>query len=270
MQYLLARPSSPLQFFVKQYWAMENCFSAGVHLERIIPTGLPVLYFYLSDKPVLIQANSQDHLKHHAYLCGQYNQFFDLQVTGNMHLFAVVFQPYALSMIFGIPSTELVNDQISLQEIYPQLGHELSSKIGDAISFAERVDIIETFIFKQLKKKPEHTHMARLRSSINIISQENYFNSAQLAANACLSRKQFERVFRQFIGLPPHKFIRVLRLQKSLLQKQLFPGANLTRVAIEAGYFDQSHMIREFKNLTGMTPKKYFSVCIPHSDFFMM
>lgn len=249
---------------------MENCFSAGAHVERIIPTGLPVLYFYLSEKPVLKLANSKKQLNNNTYLCGQYNHFFDLQVTGKMDLFAVVFQPYALSMIFGIPSPDFINNQISLQDIYPLLDHELSDKIANAITFAERVDIIETFIFQQLRKIPEHAHLARLRSSINFIARENHYNTNQLAGNACLSKKQFERIFRQFIGLPPHKFIQVLRLQKALLQKQLLPAAHLTRIAMEAGYFDQSHMNREFKNLTGMTPKKYFSAGTPHSDFFMM
>lgn len=268
MQHLSAIPSAPLRFLVKHYWGMDNCFSASTqHVERIIPTGLPVLYFYLNDKPRIFQSRQQ--LKSPAYLCGQYNQFFDLQVNGNFTLFAVVLQPYALPVIFNLPAIELFNYQIPLQDLLPKLDQEITSKIGEAADFYQRVSIIENFILEKSGKNTSLTYLPRLQKSLCSLERETMLNTSQLAENACLSRKQFERMFQHFVGLPPRQFIKVLRLQKVLWLKHNSPAANLTQIALKSGYFDQAHMTRDFKGMTGLTPIKYFSICKPYADFFM-
>lgn len=267
MQYLSAIPSPPLQFLVKQYWGMENCFSAGkAHVERIIPTGLPVLYFYLNHRPLILQ--SKKRLTSTAYLCGQYNRFYDLQVAGHLHLFAVVFQPYAMPLFFNLPAFDFFNHQIPLKEALPEIGAELSNKIEEASTFHQRVFVLECFFLRQLKKYSSFDYLPRLQDSLNQLNREAV-STSQLAENACLSRKQYERVFQKFIGLPPRQFIKVLRLQKALWHKKMAPCENLSSIAVSSGYFDQSHMVREFKSLTGMTPKHYFSNCEPHADYFM-
>ena len=72
---------------------------------------------------------------------------------------------------------------------------------------------------------------------------------------ACLSRKQFEREFKTFVGMGPKRYTHIVRLQKAFLQHQKSTGINHAQIALASGYADQSHYIREFKKHCGYTPK---------------
>jgi len=79
-----------------------------------------------------------------------------------------------------------------------------------------------------------------------------------LANDYFLSERQFERQFRKFSGFSPKLFSRIVRFQSALTQY----GNNeksLTEIALETGYYDQSHFIHDFKEFSGYHPKQYFS-----------
>lgn len=77
-----------------------------------------------------------------------------------------------------------------------------------------------------------------------------------------------QRIFHEYIGLNPKEFMRVVRFHKALFILQNDPSMNFTRLTYECGYYDQSHLIREFKQFAGYTPREYMAACSPHSDYF--
>ena len=81
---------------------------------------------------------------------------------------------------------------------------------------------------------------------------------AELAALAGLSVWRFATVFRQQMGLSPHRYI--CRLRVELAQALIRAGMPPATVASEAGFYDQSHLSRHFKNWCGMTPGQYLSI----------
>ena len=85
---------------------------------------------------------------------------------------------------------------------------------------------------------------------------------------ACLSEKQFSRVFSDNIGLSPKEFSRIIRIQRALSILQNLPRINFAQLAYDCGYTDQSHMIKEFKQFSGYTPKEFLSLYNPFSDYF--
>ena len=91
---------------------------------------------------------------------------------------------------------------------------------------------------------------------------------AHKANTACLSTKQFTRIFTEYIGTSPKEFLRIIRVQRALFLLQQNPQCNFAQVAYSCGFSDQSHMIREFKLFTGYTPLEYLSVYTPISDYF--
>ena len=81
---------------------------------------------------------------------------------------------------------------------------------------------------------------------------------AELAALAGLSVWRFATVFRQQMGLSPHRYI--CRLRVELAQALIRAGMPPATVASEAGFYDQSHLSRHFKNVFGMTPGQYHTI----------
>ena len=80
---------------------------------------------------------------------------------------------------------------------------------------------------------------------------------AELADLAGLSVWRFATVFRQQVGISPHRFICKLRVQRA--QELMRSGLPAACAASEAGFYDQSHLSRHFKNICGMTPGQYLS-----------
>ncbi|MFL5788671.1 MAG: helix-turn-helix domain-containing protein [Flavisolibacter sp.] len=76
----------------------------------------------------------------------------------------------------------------------------------------------------------------------------------QLASHACLSVRQFERVFQQRIGLAPKHFSRMVRFWQAWKMKERQPGLSWIRIAHECEYFDQMHLIRDFHEFAGVNP----------------
>ncbi len=89
----------------------------------------------------------------------------------------------------------------------------------------------------------------------------------KLADTVCLGKKQYERIFRENVGMNPKEYARVVRFQKAMRLMQC-GIRNYAGIAAECGYSDQSHFIRDFKALSGHTPKELLKHCTPYSDLF--
>jgi AraC-like DNA-binding protein len=91
----------------------------------------------------------------------------------------------------------------------------------------------------------------------------------QLAVQQSTSRRQLERRFANTVGLSPKQLAKIIRLQhtlKNLEQKQF---NNLASLAVENGYFDQAHFIKDFKEFTGITPKQFYADSLKMSSLFI-
>ena len=73
------------------------------------------------------------------------------------------------------------------------------------------------------------------------------------------SERSLERIFRERVGLSPKKFARIVRFQNILRTIENVPDSKMLDAALTFGYFDQSHMIRDFREFSGKSPQDYFN-----------
>ena len=268
MSIQIASPSSFLSSYIKQYWEIENHVAEGEQYDqRIIPCGLTELMFYFGDRPTASDSNKA--IQDISLLSGQHHEYYDLTISGTLSLFSIVFQPHGLMMFFDIPLSKLFNQNVSLKHLINNSTEELESRMFEAGGFSERIYLAERFLLSRLEKSNKLFHFSRIQHSIKIInSTMGNVGIDYLASEACLSRKQYERVFSDFVGSSPKQFLKTVRFQSAVHKKSLSPQMNLTSLAFDSGYYDQSHMIGEFKILAGQTPKQYFAQSEPFSDYF--
>ena len=260
--------SGALAPFVKSYWGMEHKVSpGGDYLYRLIPSGLSELMFYLGDLPGSTDPGRS--ITSHSLLSGQQKAYYDLRISGTLKLFSVVFQPHGLMVFFDLPLAELFNQNVPLGFILRDVVSELEGRLHEARSFSERKSILEQFLLGRLGRSKKKYEFERIRSCMEIIQQSGGTAGIDsLASKACLSRKQFERLFRSHVGSSPGHFLKTVRFQNAIHGKALQPELSLTELTYKAGYYDQSHMNNEFQRLAGMTPGQYFASCDPYSDYF--
>ncbi len=267
MDSLFARPTKPLSNFVKQYWGIENCVSTGKsYLHRIVPCGMMELMFFLNKKPQVQDAKKE--FTENAILSGHHASYYDMNIRGNLSMFSVSFYPHGAMMFFDIPLEEFYNKNVPLRYFLKNSAH-IEEQLSNANTFDARVKIIEKQLLNLLIKNQKQYELKRISANIEAISRYGgAISTVKLAEMACLSRRQYERAFREHIGASPKQFNKVVRFQKALHIKQKDPGISLTSLAYDCGYYDQSHMINDFKSISGFSPKLYFKDCKPYSDYF--
>ena len=246
---------------------IENVLAYGEkHIQRVVPSGLIELSFYFGDKPQVVE--NQKSVLDHAVITGQLNGYHDLLVTGQLSLFSIASYPHGLADFIEMPIIELNNSTVPLNDVLKQFSSQLVDELDNAETFEKRIQIIEQFLLGCLaRNRPSYNH-ERMQHCIKLINQKKgRVDIDELSAEACLSRKQFERVFSNYVGASPKQFLKTIRFQNAICQ-QSFANNSLAQVACECGYYDQSHMNRDFAILAGMSPKNYMKVGEPFSDYF--
>lgn len=268
MNYHFEQPSEELRPYIKQYWGLENALKAGEqYTQRIIPSGLPELILYLDHKPK-VHTGSRS-LEDNFLLNGQQNDYYDILISENLSIFSISFHPQGVSQFFSLPFVELLNYSIPLKYINKKLYEELEFKLSKQNSFQTKVNIVEECFCQLLNDNKREFEFRRISDTIEHIRKaKGNIDIDILASHACLSRKQFERIFAEYIGISPKQYLKIIRLQATIYFKSKNENASLTELAYENGYYDQSHFINDFKTMTGLTPKQFFDECEPMSDFF--
>lgn len=269
MNYNFAQPSKKLKPYIKQYWGLENALKEGEqHTQRIIPSGLPELILYLDHKPIACTKNRS--LEDSFLLNGQQNDFYDILISDNLSIFSILFTPQGISQFFSLPVNELQNNSVPLKYINKDLCTELEFKLAKENTFQQKVNTVEECLCKLLHNNEKGFEFRRMSDAIEQIrATKGNVDIDTLVSNACLSRKQFERIFSEYIGISPKQYLKTIRLQATIHFKSSHKNVSLTELTYENGYYDQSHFINDFKTMTGLTPKQFFDDCeMVESDFF--
>jgi len=263
-----AEPSQILAPYIKRYWAIENTLGKDeICVQRITPTGLTELLLYFTPRPKILNSNKS--LSDNVALYGHQNDFYDMELKGDLSVFSIVFQPQGLMQFFKFPLCEIYNQNVPLKYLIGQNGRDLEEKMGEALSFNQRVTIIEEYLLNLLKKNFAVFEFKRISRVVELIRRtKGNINVNQMASEACLSRKQFERIFARDIGISPKQYLKIIRFQFAIFQKQQNPKLDLEELSFLSGYFDQSHFINDFKSLSGLTPRQFFTDNDACSDFF--
>ncbi|MCD8166551.1 MAG: helix-turn-helix domain-containing protein [Bacteroides sp.] len=258
----IIQPTPMLAPYIKNYWLLRTACDSPT-LARTVPTGMMNLIFHRGNRLYSIH----DHQLHpRAFLSGQEKQFADLQYKGEIDMLAVVFHPAGVRAFFDLPIHTLKGLRVTASDLEDKELAQLESTLTSTESDPHCILLVEQFLLKRLCKPTGH-HLNRIENTIRLISS-GQTDIARLADTVCLSNKQFQRIFSEYIGANPKEFSRIIRFQRALHTLETRPQISLTDLTYECGYFDQSHLIKEFKTLSGYTPGEYTTVCTPTSDYF--
>lgn len=175
-----------------------------------------------------------------------------LLIQGRADSFAILFRPAALHRLFSLPMHELRDLEFDATSVLgPGLG-ELEQRLGDFRTFEERASIANDFLLRRARQvgvmdgvSAVAEHMIRGFAGVKI---------AELARQAGLSLRQFERRFDRQIGMGPKMFARVVRFEAAMDCMTRSGADSWADLAYRFGYFDQMHMVHEFAALAGDTP----------------
>lgn len=261
-EFKIIQPSPLLTPYIKNYWLLKTACDSPT-LARTVPMGMMNLIFHRGNRLLSIHNNE---LHPRAFLSGQEKTFADLEYTGQINMISVVFRPIGVKAFFDLPMNKINNLRVTAGDLedkkLAELEHSLTNTEDDQLCIL----LIEQFLLKRLNRLAEY-NLKRIETTIRLINS-GQTDVTLLANKACLSTKQFQRIFSEHVGSNPKEFSRTIRFQRALHKLENCPQISLTALAYECNYFDQSHMIKDFKALSGYTPSEYLDACPPHSDYF--
>ncbi|MDE1177430.1 MAG: helix-turn-helix domain-containing protein [Edaphobacter sp.] len=157
----------------------------------------------------------------------------------------------------------LYNQTISLDNLLPrqQIDH-IQNLLADTRERSGQIQAVERFLSGQIRGK--NVISPQIEAAARIIRNSHGRASIRaIARHAAMSQSALERHFRAAVGATPKKLSRLARLEH--ICRLWDTGQTLTEIAFEAGYCDQSHMVRDFRLFTGTSPEEFFRNARPRN-----
>jgi AraC-like DNA-binding protein len=248
-------PHPALQVYVLNILTVDAVLPPGI--EEVVtpypPSPFQSLIFYCND-PVSMGRDGSDSFEKQPLIVFNGPQFsrVNVKVHRQLRSIRVDFLPGALYRILGIPMHELSDGGFDALDFFDAEMKGVQEKLQQIRSLDEGKNIVEAFLLKRLdgfkQLLPFDAAMRELLQTNGLLSVE------QTASLSCLSLKQFERKCKERIGMNPKTYARILKFSKAYRLRESVPQLTWLQIAHEAGYFDQMHMIRDFKSFAGVNP----------------
>jgi len=256
-------PSPILAPFIRCYSYREFDTGGSDMVKRWHATHEITMPFFFKAIPIkLIDPETGKILKQGSYgglvgLSTQNNG--DMVFNGSYSFFEVIFRPNGYYKIFKIPSEKSINQILGANDIFDVHIKLFYEQLCGASDLQEMVFLANVFLSSYLKKQKSFEYKDAITSFSNMILRRwGLVNIKNMAYDANMSLKNFERHFTEQVGLSPKLFGCIARFNHALSLKLKNPEENWTSIAFESGYFDQMHLIKDFNRFYGNAPSIFF------------
>lgn len=263
MNYREYKPTSALAPYVKCVWMLDGMTTGS--RERILPDGCIELIFNYGD-PYTQHIGHADKCQPFSFIHGQLAHFIEISSSGVTGILGVRFHPFGLSAFVRCSVDAFTQSVVTLEDVFGKTGRQLEQMLLNERDDEGRLAVTNSFLFRQMEVR---NRVDAIAAAADLIAMRNGNVAAiEVAKHACMSERQLERRFREMVGLTPKRFARIARLQHSLRLLNVAQPVSISQLAYTAGYYDPAHFVRDFTDLSGVTPAAYFSSVHNMSDLF--
>lgn len=256
MQYCEISPKPPLNSFVECFWTLEGDGPTnGGPPERILPDGCVELILNFGAR-FLQHTNGDRVLQPRHFFVGQMTGPILISPAGRVELLGVRFHPGGTSAFLRMPMNEVTDRVAELGSLSSELERELLRTSEDLASLPEKTAAVESVLMSRVLANP--TIASSMQLAARIVNSAGLISVDQLAVDAGISSRQLERRFMREIGIGPKLLSRILRFQQVFRAVERSDVA-WASIAVECGYYDQAHLIRDFNQFAQQTPSVLFA-----------
>jgi AraC-like DNA-binding protein len=251
MQLTVFRPSARLAPFVRRFAVIETREEVT---RALIPEASLAMGLRYSGGSSLVEG-AQVRPVSDASITGILSTIRRMRTHAGGGIVVTMFRETGAARFFRLPMHELFGETVGLDALVPRAELErVRSRLCDAADHAQRIAIVEEFLAARLAPEPVDPIVDAAARAI--AAARGSLRISELARSLGISQDPLEKRFRRVVGAAPKQLASLLRLGHAITAYRA--GASLSRVALEAGYFDQSHFNREFRAVTGEAPTQFF------------
>jgi len=238
-------PDKRLIPWVKNYWSASS-FTGNEVAPKVFPDGCT----YIILKFDRTTGTS------YAGLFGMRTAFVEIDYPKSTQLFGVCFKPAGITAFTRVPLEELTDQRVELALVETLFDKSFYETLSEKQSIAEIIAHTNHCLLKQFSSLyPADKQIIRAVDLIDL--SKGQLSLADVASDVCLCQRHFERKFKSVIGVSPKLFAKIFRLHYALQGMKAYPNKDLLAIALEYGYYDQTHLAKDFKSLTGDTPSDF-------------
>lgn len=251
IEYRELDPSPMLAPFVRCLWHLRGPTSSSREAQPIVPDGCVEIVINRADP--FVRVNGGTHLQPTEMLVGQHSGPVVVIPTGAIDVWGVRLHPWSAAASLKIPVSELNELTVPLDDVVrPSFADELYDHPGDVSAETLLIAALERWFGR--RKPPER----EARAAVELITRRVSLPSVRaLSAELGRSTRWVQRTFRETVGLSPKTLSRISRVQRTMRAARSHPGRTWASIAADAGYFDQSHLVRDFREIVGCTPTAF-------------
>ncbi len=255
MQYREFKPVPALSAYVECFWLLEGYAAPAAAPERLLPDGCVELIVNLGERFREFDATGRSALQPACLVVGQMTRPVLVAPTGAVELLGIRFAPGGTLPFLPVPPGELTDRITPLADLAKALERELGEALERLDLWRERLACVENILLRRLcAVNMRHSLQPALAQ---LVKSGGQISVDRLAADIGLSNRQLERRFIREVGLGPKLLSRILRFQQVFRAVEA-ASADWADLAVACGYYDQAHLIRDFRQFAGQTPAVLF------------
>jgi len=261
MRYAEYLPDPRLRRLVHCYWVFESeAGSAAGPDETIVPDGHPELIFHYRDSFSEVIAHGRGEIVDRqpaSLFAGQLTRPLVLRGNGAAGMIGVRFQPWGARLLLGVPMTETTDRWIAQRDLPGRWLGGVDDTICEAGGDRERIAAIERALLARLVLRAPRVDEIVVACVEAMRNPPEPVRLDAMSLRFGLSARQLERRFNDSVGMSPKLLASVLRFRALFDALSATPRSPWLAAAIDSGYFDQAHMIRDFRRFAGAPPQSF-------------
>jgi len=244
-----------LRSAVAHVTAYEERFAQGSEVvERVLPDGASRLLIVLQRGVASI------------HVAGASASPVVLSMRGHMHGLSIALHPGATLGLFGVPADALAGRTVPWDDIVSKAHRDLPEQLAAAADDAARVGLVLNTLGAMHRPSEPGSRRLVAHAAGHLRAHAGGMSVRALATAMNLSERRLQQVFASQLGLAPSVWRRLQRLHGTLRLLRAAEAPQWAELALRAGYYDQSHLINEFRALCGLTPRQFLRRVVSDSS----
>lgn len=256
VRYVRHTPAPPLDEFVDHLWSLSD---APPHArERIVPSGTLELVVNLAEDEIRVyRPGDTSHPHRHAgsVVSGAFTGCFVIDTREHASIMGAHFRPGGAFLFLAAPADQLTDRHVALEDLWsPGEVRRLRDRLCAGPGAAARFQVLEEALLARMRQPRERRGVVQValerlrRPGVSV---------GEVSSAVGISHRRFIELFGREVGITPKVYLRVERFQRLLEMAGRVEAPRWSWLAHRCGYFDQSHLIRDFRAFAGVTPAQY-------------
>ena len=257
LKYEEVPPFEPLREYIESYWMLISDLS--LNEELCLPDGSASLLFNFGHPYLRAECHSPNVKKEFGRisLSHQGKSSVLITQTGPVRLLGVRFKPYGMAPFFGISMSDFPTPfALKGQVLDPFIG-TLEQVLWSVDNFEERISFLNVELSKRIGGIMHPDKLVKAAVTI-MIKHGGNLKIGKLLEQLCVSKSTLEKKFQEHVGLSPKILCNILRFNSIVYSRQSDPAPSLTELSYKKGFFDQAHLVHNFRSFTGLPPGRFF------------